>query len=195
MKPGAAVALLFLSWNASAEVVCALGQGVSSYKRASDQRPSTDALQLAGRVNGALKSICGNQCPTMALFRNATAPNLMLVNDSGNAKLVYSPQFLQASYSSFGDEGILALIAHEIGHALDATMGARFVNESWTPELRADAWTGCILAKLDANLDPSLASLAKHPSPSHPAWSKRLPALRAGFTACGGEASRFDRKR
>jgi hypothetical protein len=194
VKPGAAVALLLLASNADADVVCALGQGASSYKPASDQRPSSDALQLAGRVNAALKSICGNQCPTMALFRNATTPNLMLVNNLGQAKLVYSPQFFQAAYSSFGDEGIVALIAHELGHALDATLGAKFVKESWPPELRADAWTGCILAKLDSRQQDwgsSLAALAKYPSPAHPAWNQRLAPLRAGFSACGGDGSRL----
>jgi hypothetical protein len=194
----AVAALLLLAWSANAEVVCALGQGASSYKPASDQRPSGDALQLAGRVNAALKSICGNQCPTMALFRNATAPNLMLVNNAGQAKLVYSPQFFQAAYSSFGDEGIMALIAHELGHALDSTMGAKFVRESWPPELRADAWAGCVLAKLDSGsqgLEAALAALAKYSSPAHPPWSQRLPPLRAGFTACGGDGSKFDRRK
>jgi hypothetical protein len=194
VKLGAAL-LLLLAWSANGEVVCALRQGASAYKPASDQRPSPDALLLAGRLNAALKSICGNQCPTMALFRNPTAANLMLINESGNAKLVYSPPFFQAAYSSFGDEGILALLAHELGHALDATMGAKFVKESWPPEVRADAWAGCVFAKLDAKLDPSLEALAKYPSPAHPAWSQRLPALRAGFTACGGDGSRLDKRK
>ncbi|HLH42831.1 MAG TPA: hypothetical protein VKV74_07590 [Bryobacteraceae bacterium] len=189
MGRGAATAWFLLAWAARGEVVCALGQGVSAYHAASDERPSTDALELARRVNGALKSICGNQCPTMALFRNASAPNLMLVNNSGNAKMVYSPPFFEASYASFGDEGILALISHEVGHALDSTLGAKFVNQSWSPEVRADAWAGCVLAKLEAKLEPSLGALAKYPPPSHPAWGQRLPALRAGFRACGGDSS------
>ena len=196
MRPAAA--LLLLAWSANGEVVCALGPGASSYKPASDQRPSSDALQLAGRVNRALQSICGSQCPTMALFRNATAPNLMLLNNRGQARLVYSPQFFQAAYSSFGDEGIIALMAHELGHALDSTMGAKFVREGWPPEVRADAWAGCVLAKLDSSsqgLAAALAALAKYPSPAHPVWSQRLPALRAGFLACGGEATRFDQRK
>ncbi len=129
-----------------AEIVCALGAGAASYKPAADQRPSGDALQLAGRVNAALKTICGAQCPTMAVLRNATAPNAMLIADAGQqAKLVYAPQFFAAAYDSFGDSGIVAVIAHVVGHALDATMGAAWIRKSWTPELRADAWAGCIL--------------------------------------------------
>ena len=182
-----------------AEIVCALGSGATSYKPASDQRPSSDALQLANRVNAAVKTICGVQCPTMALFRNATVPNAMLVNDAGQAKLVYSPQFLSAAYASSGDAGIVAIMAHEVGHALDATMGAAWIKKSWTAELRADAWAGCILARLDPApgslqpvLQPSLSALSKYPPPSSPSWSLRLPALRTGYTQCGGSGSKFD---
>lgn len=181
-----------------AEIVCALGPDAASYKAGADQRPTSDALQLASRVNAALKTICGAQCPTMALFRNTTAPNAMLMADAGQAKLVYSPQFFASAYGSFGDSGIVAVIAHEVGHALDATMGAAFIKKSWTPELRADAWTGCILAKLDpdlASLQSSLSALSKYPSPAHPGWSQRLPALRAGYTQCGGAGSRFDARK
>jgi hypothetical protein len=175
--------------------VCALGPGVSSYKPAADQRPTSDSLELASRVNAAVKTICGAQCPTMALFRNTTAPNAMLINDAGQAKLVYAPKFFATAYDSSGDSGIVAIIAHEVGHALDATMGAAWIRQSWTPELRADAWAGCILARLDpgpGGLQPSLSALSKYPAPSHPSWNLRLPVLRTGYTRCGGAGSKFD---
>jgi len=179
-----------------AEVLCALGPGASSYKPASDQRPTSDAVHLASAVNTAVKTICGVQCPTMALFRNATAPNGMLIAEAGQAKLVYSPQFFEAAYNSFGDDGIVAIIAHEVGHALDATMGAAWIKKSWTPELRADAWAGCILARLGSGgLQESLSALSKYPSPSHPGWNVRLPALRTGYTECGGAGSKFDARK
>jgi hypothetical protein len=185
-----------------AEILCALGPGASSYKPAADQRPAGDAMLLAGKVNAAMNKICGSQCPTMAMLRNATAPNAMLIADAGQAKLVYSPQFFAAAFDSFGDDGIVAIMAHELGHALDATMGAAWIKKSWSPELRADAWAGCILARLDpgpANsqhtLQPSLSALSKYPSPSHPSWNLRLPALRAGYTQCGGAASKFDARK
>jgi hypothetical protein len=178
-----------------AEIVCALGSDATSYKPAADQRPTSDALELAGRVNAAVKTICGAQCPTMALFRNATAPNAMLIADAGQAKLVYAPRFFAAAYDSSGDGGIVAIIAHEVGHALDATMGAAWIKQTWTPELRADAWAGCLLARLDpgpGGIQPALSALSKYPSPSHPRWNLRLPALRAGYTQCGGAASKFE---
>ena len=179
------------SLTATAQVLCALGPGAVSYKASADQRPSSDALQLAGRVNAALKTICGPQCPTMALFRNPTAPNAMLIVDAGQAKLVYSPQFFAAAYDKFGDAGILAIVAHELGHALDDTLGAAWIKSSWTPELRADAWAGCVLAKLDpATL--GLGALSRYPAAAGPGWNVRLPVLRDGYLQCGGAAAKFD---
>ena len=133
----------------------------------------------------------------MALFRNATSPNIMLLNDAGQAKIVYSPQFFATAYDRYGDLGILALIAHELGHALDATLGAKWVNEKWTPELRGDAWAGCILAHVDPGVGgytPSLEALASYPSSAHPDWSQRLPVVRAGFAGCGGDAAKLQKK-
>jgi len=182
----------------SAEVLCVLGKAAASYTSAQDQRPSSDALQLASRLNTALKAICADRCPQMALFRNPTVPNAMLIADSGQGKLVYSPQFFAAAYESFGDSGILAIMAHEVGHALDATLGAAWIKNSWTPELRADAWAGCVLARIDPGpkgLEPSLAALAKYPSPAHPAWNARLSVLRTGFTQCGGSALKFEKRK
>ena len=75
------------------------------------------------------------------------------------------------------------------GHALDDTLGAAWIEKSWTAELRADSWAGCILAKTNlspADLTAALGALAAHPSPAHPAWGVRLPAIRAGYSRCGG---------
>lgn len=187
-----------LSCSLSAEVLCTLGKDASSYKPAQDQRASRDALQLASRLNTALQAICADHCPQMALFRNPTVPNAMLIADSGQGKLVYSPQFFAAAYASFGDSGILAIMAHEVGHALDATMGAAWIKNSWTPELRADAWAGCVLARMDPGpkgLEPSLAALAKYPSPAHPVWNRRVQIFRTGYTQCGGSASKFEKRK
>ena len=133
---------MLLPVGAMAQVVCALGPGAASYQPSADQRPSGDAMQVASRVNAAEKAICGANCPVVALLRNSTAPNAALIVNAGHAKLVYAPQFFASVYGSFGDAGILAVIAHELGHALDDSMGAVWVKSSWTPELRADAMGG-----------------------------------------------------
>ena len=192
------LAIVLFPWCVRAEILCSLGKDAASYKPAQDQRPSSDALQLASRLNTTLKAICADHCPQMALFRNTTASNAMLIADSGQGKLVYSPQFFAAAYESFGDSGILAIMAHEVGHALDASIGAAWIKNSWTPELRADAWAGCVLARMDTGpngLEPSLTALSRYPSPAHPAWNLRLPVFRTGYTQCGGSASKFDKRK
>lgn len=198
MKLITAMVAFLLPLCAATEIVCALGANRASYRPSEDNRPSPDTMQLAARVNAAVKGICGQNCPTMALFRNSTAPNVMLINDSGQAKIVYAPPFLAAVYDRFGDLGIIAIIAHELGHALDASLGASWVKNTWTPEVRADAWAGCVLAKVDAGpggLDPALSALSNSPSPAHPSWSQRLPALRTGYIGCGGDAAKFDKRK
>jgi hypothetical protein len=170
-------------------IVCALGPGASSWKSAADQRPTTDAMQLAARVNTAAKSICMSHCPAVMVFRNTTAANAMLVAEAGQPGLVYAPQFFASVHDRYGDSGIIAIIAHEFGHALDDAMGAAWIKSTWTPELRADAWAGCALAKLNLNpadFTAALGALAKYPAASHPGWSVRLPAIRAGYAGCGG---------
>ena len=42
----------------------------------------------------------------------------------GRAKMVYAPRMFTAVYDRYGDAGILALVAHALGHALDDLMGA-----------------------------------------------------------------------
>lgn len=187
--------VLLAPLSALAQVLCSLGPGAASYQASNDQRPSRDAMQIAGRVNAAEKAICADHCPEVQLVRNSTAPNATLIANSGQAKLAYSPQFFAAVYAGYGDAGLVAVIAHELGHALDDSIGAAWIKSDWTPELRADAWAGCTLAK--SNLKPSdmhaaLGALAKYPSPAHPAWNLRVPAIRSGYTHCGGEPASFD---
>ena len=88
-----------------------------------------------------------------------------------------------------------AFIAHELGHALDETMHTAWIQRSWAPELRADAWAACILAKANLSgrdLADALTAFAKYPSPAHPAWSARLPVVRIGFSQCGGDGAKLE---
>jgi hypothetical protein len=189
----AIAALLPLALNA--EVICALGPGAGSYKASSDERPTGDAMELARKMNDALSSVCAPKCPQIAIFRNATAANAMLVFTNDEARVVYAPQFFSAVYEKFGDGAIVAILAHEFGHALDEVYRVSWVNRSWPVEARADAWAGCALARsrLSArDLKEALTAMEKYPSPAHPAWPLRLTALRSGYTNCGGDGARFD---
>jgi hypothetical protein len=178
------------------DVVCALGPGASSYNGYQDQRPTGDAMQLAGQINSALQSVCQPRCPQIALFRNATAPNALLVaGNTGDAKIVYAPQFFTTIYDRYGDGAILVVIAHLFGHALDETTPAPWSKSLGSPELRADAWAGCALARTSLApraLEETLAAAAKYPPVARASWDQRLPALRAGYTQCGGDGAKFD---
>jgi hypothetical protein len=185
---------LMLPAGAGAEVICALGPGASAYNASSDQRPTGDAMEMARRMNAAFTPLCSPKCPEIAVFRNPTAANAMLVVTPDQAKFVYAPKFFQTVYDNYGDGAIIAIIAHEFGHALDEIYPARFKN-SGTPELRADAWAGCALARIaltSNELTETLTGVSKYPSPAHPNWSLRLPAFRLGYTQCGGDGSKFD---
>src|SRR2546422_4793455 len=111
--------LLIVLIMAGSEVVCRLGPATPAYNAYSDERSSGDALELAGKVNAALVSTCRPNCPRISMFRNPTASNLMLMRAPDQTKLVYKPTFFTSVYESDGDGGILALIAHEVGHAID----------------------------------------------------------------------------
>ncbi|MGB6941394.1 MAG: hypothetical protein WBE37_03205 [Bryobacteraceae bacterium] len=181
--------------GASAEVICALGARVSSYDAKLDQRPTADAMQLAGRMNAALSPTCTPQCPQIAIYRNTTAPNAMLVVTSDQAKFVYAPQFFSDVYDKYGDGAIIAIIAHLYGHALNEVHPAPWMKTEWTQELRADAWAGCALAKSDQSsndLAEALTAVSKYPPPNDSNWSLRVSALRLGYINCGGDGSKFD---
>jgi len=180
---------------ASAEIVCALGTGTSAYKPSSDDRPSPDTMQIVRRVDAAFASFCLPKCPQVAMLRNPTAANVMLIVTKDDAKLVYSPQFFAGVYGKYGESAIVALIAHVYGHAIDESTQSTWLPANWNPELRADAWAGCELAK--TSLPPSgiasaLGAMAAYPPPSQTVWSRRVPAVRLGFTHCGGAAATFD---
>ena len=175
----AIAAILLLPPAASAEIVCALGTATSAYKPSSDARPSPDTMQIVRRVDSAFASICLPRCPEVAMLRNPTAANVMLIATKDDAKLVYSPQFFAGVYGKYGEAGVVALIAHVYGHAMDEATQPTWLPGNWNPELRADAWAGCALAKtsLPANgVSSALAAMAMSPPPSQPVWTSRVPA-------------------
>lgn len=187
------IAGFVMAAHGSAEVLCALGSGAASYNPSRDERPSADVMELAKRVNAAFAFVCSPKCPEIAVFRNTTAANVMLVLTDDQAKIVYAPQFFSAIYDAGSDGAIIAAMAHEYGHALVETYPAPWMKNNWTVELRADAWAGCALAKsgiAEKSANEALLAISKYPpalSPGSPVpWSARLPAFRLGYTHCGG---------
>lgn len=184
---------LILPLSAAAEVICALGPDAASYSATADQRPTGDAMDMARRLNAALSPVCAPMCPQIAIFRNATAANAMLIVNPDQAKFVYASKFFQTVYDRYGEGALIAIMAHEFGHALDEIYPARFANAG-APELRADAWAGCTLARTalsPSGLADAMTALSKYPAPAHPGWPQRLVALRLGYTKCGGDGSKL----
>lgn len=182
--------LLIVLLMAGTEIVCRLGLATPAYNAYSDERSSGDALELAGKVNAALVSACRPNCPRISMFRNPTASNLMLIRAADQTKLAYKPEFFTSVYETYGDAGIVALIAHEVGHAIDAAAPAAWMKSNWSAELRADAWAGCAMAKMDLSkrsLQAAFTTLSKYPSPAQPDWSVRQPVLELGYKQCGGK--------
>jgi hypothetical protein len=171
---------------AGVEIVCALGPGAENYNPASDQRPTADAMEMAATLSTAMSSICAPKCPAIPLFRNTTAANVMLVFGSAGAKVVYSPAFFQTIYDTYGEGALIGVLAHEYGHALDEIYPQKF-GTGGTPELRADAWAGCSLAKSHlspARLNAALTGISKYPTPGNPPWQIRVSAFKLGFSKC-----------
>ncbi len=175
----------------SPEVICSLGLDSSRYNAYEDQRPTADAMELVRRTTATLTPLCSPNCATITIFRNATAPNAILTLDSGRLKLAYSPQFFTVLDDKYGDGAVIAIMAHMLGHAIDATIGANWIKGSWSPELRADAWAGCALAKASLSaveMKSALAVLSAYPPASQPKWPQRLTVLRQGYVQCGGKS-------
>ncbi len=110
-------------------------------------------------------------------------------------KLVYSPGFFAEIDESYGDAAVVAMLSHAFGHTLDSTMASAWPKE-FTPEQRADAWSGCALAQNSYDPDDvksALAALAKYPPQSSPAWASRLAALRLGYVKCAGDGAGCDK--
>lgn len=195
-KPTILALVLALPLAGANDLVCALGSGTSTYNGYQDESPTRDALELASQMNAALTPNCLPRCPEIALFRNTTAANVMLVVTESQAKMVYAPQFFTKIDEMYGDAAVVGLLAHLYGHALNETTPVNWIPQGWAPEVRADVWAGCALGKANVgarNLGEALTALEKYPAPAHPGWGQRLPGLRLGYTHCGGDAAVFDR--
>jgi hypothetical protein len=181
------IAAMLLPLRAQAQVLCALGP-MTPYDPMADMPPSAGAKADVTKVTSLL---CPKGCGKVLLFANATTPNTATVTDgAGVSKIAYSPSFASSIRSNFGPIATFAIFAHDLGHHLDASgTKAAWMKDAWDAELRADAWAGCAMAKADlspSRLQAALLAMSTYPSPHHPAWDVRRPAITEGFTRCGG---------
>ena len=185
---GLALALLCAADARADDVLCALGPASSGYVPLTDQPASPTATRETKRL---FSLVCPKDCGQLGVFRNASAPNALAVSVGNHmTKIVYNAAFLEGAVKAYGPGASLGILAHEVGHHVDTIVPPPpWMNADWSPELRADAWAGCQLARTGnkpAEIKAALQAIAMSPSPSHPAWSVRAEALQRGFAGCGG---------
>ena len=180
--------LSILSGYCNAQLMCSLGASPGQqYSQNYDQPPSQRA---SSEMNAIYRALCPNGCGSYVLAQNQTAPNaLATATGPGQSKIVYNPNFMDQISQQFGGGATFGILAHEFGHHIDFHTTASWMNNSWSRELKADAWAGCALARMNGStsqIEGALQAIAAHPSPSHPGWQQRHNAVRTGFVNCGG---------
>ena len=191
-----ALLCLCLAGNAGAQIVCSLGSTpLQQYNPYLDQPPSPRAAQELQAIYLALCPPplgCGNY----ALFSNPTAPTILWTPAGpGYSKFAYNPALLNGLAMQYGDGASFGILAHAFGHHIDFNTTPAWMNNSWSSELKADAWAGCALAKTGVGtgqIENALIAIAAFPVPGSPGWPQRQLAVRTGFINCGGQwLSRF----
>jgi hypothetical protein len=182
---------LLFATSASAGLMCSLGASPSQqYNPYYDQQPSSRA---SSELNTIYRALCKNGCGNYVLASNSSAPNaLAAATGPGQSKIAYNPDFLNQVANQFGGGATFGILAHEFGHHIDFHTTAPWMNNSWSRELKADAWAGCALARVGGNtqqIENALRAIAAYPAPSHPGWQQRHQAVRTGFINCGGKWS------
>lgn len=186
------VAGMFLQVQAAAaQVVCQLGSG-NQFNLYYNQPPSPYAASVLQTI---YRLLCPTGCGQVNLFLNESAPNALTMTFGGGQSLIaYRSGFMGQVHTVIGPEATFGIIAHEFGHHIDLNTTPPWMNDNWGRELRADAWAGCALARRgfgSEQLSRALQAIAAYPSPSHPAWTLRIPAVEQGFRACGGRVKRL----
>src|SRR6516225_6193374 len=136
MKVALSISLLSLavfSARAEAQLLCALGgagKADKPYDAMVDMPPSTSAQNELKKVKGLL---CAKTCGKVFLFANATTPNTVTVTDgNGTSKIAYSPNFVKSVQTNFGPIATLGIVAHELGHHIDATGDPSAAHPPWS---------------------------------------------------------------
>ena len=188
----ATVMSLFLGSSVQAQMTCSLGdQGLQQhYNPYLDQQPSLHANQELTLIYTVL---CPPPygCGQYLLVSNPTVSNAMaMAIGLGQTKIVYQPNFMNSIAQLYGIGATFGILAHEFGHHIDFHTTPLWMNNSWSRELKADAWAGCALFRTGigtSNIENALRAIAQFLSPSHPGWPQRLQAVRTGFINCGGQ--------
>lgn len=185
--------ILALSEAHADNFMCQLGVGVARYDASLDVPPSKDMQE---KMDAITRALLLEVAPSMlygafTLKENTTAPRLFSMRTGEErAKVIYSREFVDTVTQQYGAEALVGILGHAFGHYLDiAANPPRWMDNSLTTELRADALAGCVLAKGAYEKEPlekALQALADYPAPLSPQWSARVGAIQKGYESCGG---------
>jgi hypothetical protein len=105
----------------------------------------------------------------------------------GKRYIIYNPVFIrQITAAVKTDWGSISILAHEVGHHLN---GHTLTGKGSIPslELEADEFSGYVLRKMGASLAEAQAAMqvlaSAKDSPTHPARTKRIAAIRQGWNS------------
>lgn len=126
---------------------------------------------------------------TIPVFEADGADALALLEVDGqgrvNAAILYCAAFLHDLDKRAGRWAPLSVLAHEVGHHVEARASPLADIHPWARELAADRVSGVALARLGANLAESQTALRltaqPNGAPSHPNTALRLKAVEAGW--------------
>ena len=155
------------------------------------ERTANSALDDILNVIGASKRFVLQECSNI---NNAVALTI-----NGVRYIMYDPEFMASL--SYGDEwSSKFILAHEVGHHINGhtvdVLAANSSNKvslstSRIQELEADEFAGFVLGRLGATLSDALSGVQllsdeDDSYSTHPRRSKRIAAIKKGFTESGG---------
>jgi hypothetical protein len=183
---------LMAAWVVASTLVCGPGGQVpDGYSALRDAEPQRNVVKMWSAAVGAVCPVCaGDACAQIHLFEN---PGVAAVTGFGRAegpaKVVYSPRFVSRLHHDDGWGGPHGLMVHHIARLLELRGAAPdWLPKEWAPESRADALTGCGLARMALHpkvLARSLRALRDAPPCGDAPWAERLRHLKWGWARCG----------
>jgi hypothetical protein len=138
------------------------------------------------------------------ILKPASVTNIEASVSRHKRYILYNPEFISWINSATKDKwGVIALLAHEIGHHLNGHTLKKSGNTQL--ELEADEFAGFVLSKLGASLEQAqriMYYIAKaQPSETHPARADRMLAIKTGWSkamtpaAPGNEVTTLDKQK
>jgi hypothetical protein len=192
------IARAFLERNNWHEVVllCSYSNSASSQPLFySDLQPGSAEAQQA--INEMLRA-CGVQNAIQAFIGPVDNAEARIVGN--RPVIVYNPSFFQRLAQQTSTRwSVISVLAHEIGHHANFDTFGRMQSNPHSAELRADYFSGSMMARMGASLQDALVAQqvygTEDDTQSHPAKDSRVAEITRGYRSVArnqGPEPRFD---